>query len=148
MPLMSPAGIYSATFLVSFVGGVVPFLNVEAYLLSLSVLSPGTSALPTAVAASAGQMAAKALLYMAGRGLLRVQPSRSPKVLGAAARLAGAKGRATTLILASAFTGIPPFYGVSLAAGLLRFPFMRFLAVGFLGRVLRFAGVFLFPRVF
>ena len=146
--LTGPPGIYLATFLFSLLAGVVPVLNVEVYLLSLSALSPQAAVMPTVLAASAGQMAAKALLYLAGRGLLSLPfASRSPKVQQAAARLGAAKGHAATVVFASSLTGIPPFYGVSLGAGLVRFPLGCFLVVGTLGRVLRFAATFLLPRL-
>jgi membrane protein YqaA with SNARE-associated domain len=145
--LLSPPGIYLATFLFSLLGGIVPFLNVEAYLLSLSALSPQTATVPAVLAASLGQMAAKVLLYLAGRGLLKFPLRSGGRLQEAAARFASSKGHADALVLASAVTGIPPFYGVSVAAGLLRFPLARFVVLGTLGRLLRFAGVFLLPRI-
>lgn len=146
---MSPPGIYLGTFLFSLAGGVIPFLNVEAYLLSVSMLSPQTGMLPVAAAAALGQMTAKSLLYLAGRGLLKLPFKRaSDRIRKATARLAGAEGGAMTLVLVSAVTGIPPFYGVSLAAGVLRLRFGRFFFAGCGGRFLRFAAVFVLPRLF
>lgn len=49
--LADPPWIHVATFLYSLAGGIIPFLNVEAYLLSLSAFSPQTAALPTVPAA-------------------------------------------------------------------------------------------------
>lgn len=147
--LASPPGIYLTTFLFSLVGGVVPFLNVEAYLLSLSALSPQTAVAPVALAAAMGQMAAKSLLYLTGRGLLRLPLGGKRDRIGeAAARLSNAECGAMSLVLVSAITGIPPFYAVSVAAGFLRLRFGRFLALGCCGRLLRFAAVLILPRVF
>jgi membrane protein YqaA with SNARE-associated domain len=140
--------LYVGTFLFSLAGGVVPFLNVEAYLLSVSALSSETAVLPVAAAAALGQMAAKSLLYLAGRGLLKLPLRRaSDRIRDVTARLARAQCGAMTLVGASAVTGIPPFYGVSVAAGVLRLRFGRFFAVGCCGRFLRFAAIFILPRL-
>lgn len=50
------------------------------------------------------------------------------------------------MVFASALTGLPPLYVVSVAAGLGRFPLARFVALTLLGRLLRFAFVFLVPQ--
>ena len=145
---MSLSGIYLGTFLFSLVSGVVPFLNVEVYLVSVSALSPQAGMLPVAVAASLGQMAAKSLLYLAGRGLLKLPFQRTnERIRRVTARLAGAERGAMTLVLVSAVIGIPPFYAVSVAAGALNLRFGPFLAAGFGGRFLRFAAVFILPRL-
>jgi len=148
MPADTPWGIFLATFLFSLAGGIIPVLNVEAYLLSISALMPGSTMVPVVVAASAGQMAAKSLLYLSGRGLLRL-PLRTARegVERLAARLANYQGGSNTLVLVSAVIGIPPFYGVSVAAGALRLRFVAFFVVGSLGRAARFAVVFLLPRM-
>jgi membrane protein YqaA with SNARE-associated domain len=51
------------------------------------------------------------------------------------------------LVLFSAATGLPPFYLLSILAGSLRFPFARFAAAGFAGRIVRFAVVMSVPQV-
>lgn len=147
--LVSPLGITLTTFLFSLAGGIVPFLNVEAYLLSLSALSPQTPVAPVVLAAALGQMTAKSLLYLTGRGLLKLPLGGKKDRIGeVAARLARAECGAMTLVLVSAVTGIPPFYGVSVGAGFLRLRFGRFLVLGCCGRMLRFAVVFMLPKFF
>ena len=113
----------------------------------LAPLVPSPSLVPTVVCAASGQMTAKGILYLAGRGLLRLR-GLNPKSRAAAAMasLTGAPGRASAIVLASSITGLPPFYGVSLAAGLMRFPLGRFLVVGMFGRLLRFAVIVLLTR--
>jgi membrane protein YqaA with SNARE-associated domain len=49
------------------------------------------------------------------------------------------------VVFGSAFIGLPPLYAVSVAAGMARFPFRRFIALTLAGRILRFAFVFLLP---
>lgn len=148
-PPESALGIILATFVFSLVGGIIPFLSIEAYVLALSAALPHADALPVALAASLGQMAAKSLLYLTGRGVLRL-PLRgtSDRIRGVSARLARLDGGAMAIVLSSAVTSIPPFYAVSLAAGALRLRFGRFFAVGCAGAFLRFAAVFTLPRLF
>lgn len=139
-----------ATFAFSLLGGLVPLLNVEAYLLSVSALSPRASVWGVALAAALGQMAAKSVLYLAGRGLLRLPlPVRwADRVAAAAARLSRAESGTATVVWASAVVGIPPFYAISVAAGALRVRFPFFFGAGLVGRFARFAAVFAIPRAF
>ena len=146
--LADAAEIFAATFGFALLSGLIPFLNVEAYLLSVSALLPDAPLLPVVVAASAGQMTAKSLLYLVARGALRPPAERCEDGMQRlAASLARGTGRATALVFVSAVVGLPPFYAVSLAAGLLRFRLDCFLAAGSSGRLLRFAAVFVLPRL-
>jgi membrane protein YqaA with SNARE-associated domain len=141
-------GVVAGTFLFSLASGIIPVLNVEAYLLSVSALAPGATLTPVVAAAAAGQMAAKSLLYLSGRGLLRLPVRRArEQVERMAARLASYRGGSSMLVLVSSVTGIPPFYGVSVAAGALRLRFLAFFAMGSAGRLVRFAVVFVLPRL-
>jgi membrane protein YqaA with SNARE-associated domain len=111
-------------------------------------MAPGASVWGVAFAAALGQMAAKSVLYLAGRGLLRL-PLRARwarRVAAATARLRDAPSGTATVVWASAFTGIPPFYAISVAAGALRVRFPFFLGAGLVGRFTRFALVFALPR--
>jgi len=62
-------------------------------------------------------------------------------------RLERARTGAAAVVFASAATGLPPFYVVSVAAGSLRWSLARFLLVGGTGRLLRFAAVVAVPRL-
>jgi membrane protein YqaA with SNARE-associated domain len=53
--------------------------------------------------------------------------------------------RPPALVFTSALTGLPPFYAVSVAAGMLGFRPGPFLAAGLAGRLLRFGAVFALP---
>jgi membrane protein YqaA with SNARE-associated domain len=129
--------------------GVVPIFNVEIYLLSLSTLSPDRAALPVALSASLGQMAAKSLLYLAGRGVVRLPFGKAQsRVQAEATRLARAQAGPMSVVMASALTGLPPFYAVSVAAGMLKLRFVRFFLFGCAGRFLRFALVLGVPALF
>ena len=139
-----------ATFVFSLVGGIVPLLNVEAYLLSVSAVAPGASLWAVALAAALGQMAAKTALYLAGRGLLRLPlgAKATARVAAAAARLQDAACGTAAVVWASAVAGIPPFDAVSVAAGALRVRFPFFFGAGLVGRFVRFAAVCAIPRFF
>ena len=75
-----PEQIYVASFVVSFVSGFLPLINTEAYLLSVAALSEAP-ALPVIALATLGQMAAKFLFYLGGRGLLRLPSARRHETL-------------------------------------------------------------------
>lgn len=149
MDLTLTLGFSGGSLVVGVVSGLVPVVNTEAYLLALAALAPRDALLPAVALTTLGQMVAKWLLYLAGSGAV------GPRLLGnRAARLGALKKRleraptgASAVVFASAVTGLPPFYLVSLAAGSLRFSLARFLLVGGSGRLLRFAAVVAVPRL-
>jgi membrane protein YqaA with SNARE-associated domain len=51
------------------------------------------------------------------------------------------------VVAISALTGFPPFYGVSVMAGVMQIPFARFLLVATPARLIRFIIVFYAPRL-
>jgi len=137
-----------ATFVYSFVAGVFPLLNVEAYLLAFSSYVSPDAMVPIVFAATAGQMVAKSLLYLSGMGLLRL-PHRATRerLERITERLRTYRRGSWTLVLISAVFGIPPLYVVSIAAGTLRLHFGLFLAISTAGRLLRLSLVALLPQV-
>jgi membrane protein YqaA with SNARE-associated domain len=144
--LGTPA-VYTATFLVAFVGGIIPFvINVEVFLIAVAAL---TSSSPVVVVglASAGQMLAKYLLYLAGRGVLQSKRIRWRSRDKAAGTFEKYRRHSLALVGFSSFTGFPPFYGISLLAGAARLPILPFLVVGTAGRVVRFTLVYLAPAL-
>ena len=138
--LLDSAGIYGATFLVSVVSGFVPIVNAEAYLVGAGTLSSASPWL-LALCAALGQMTAKVMLFLSGRGLLATALARrhEARIRQAVERLDRGRTRSTALVFASALTGLPPFYVVSIAAGVVRFPLGWFVLMGTAGRLLRFA---------
>ncbi|MDI6808845.1 MAG: VTT domain-containing protein [Candidatus Eisenbacteria bacterium] len=145
--LFAEYGLYPSTFLVCFVSGFIPVVNAEVYLAAVSMVAPKFSAFPLAFTAASGQMIAKSIIYLAGRGVLRLPIKRYEKKMDRVAEQIEAWGTKTGLFtFISAFTGFPPFYAVSFLAGVLNVKFQRFFLYGFLGRLLRFFVVVLFPR--
>jgi len=138
---------YLTLFGLTFLSGFVPLVNAEACILSTALLVPAAPPLAVALAATLGQMSAKALLYLAGRGVLRLPLARRAAGLErAASSLHGRRGHA--LVFASAVTGLPPFYVISLAAGLIGVRLTTFLLLGSGGRFLRFAALAVAPQLF
>jgi membrane protein YqaA with SNARE-associated domain len=140
---MGLADVWMATLAAAFLSGFLPVVNIEAYLLGAAALLPGAPPLVVVVAAALGQMAAKALLFLGGRGVVGLPLGIRDRALAASARL-GAR-RPPALVFTSALTGLPPFYLVSVAAGLLGFHPGQFLLAGLAGRLLRFGAVFALP---
>jgi len=134
-----------AIFFVALTGAVVsslvPVVNAELLLMGLAVASPAAAPLLVVVMA-AGQMVGKSVLFLGGGRLTR-------STLGgrlARWRLDGRRRRAgAPLIGISAFTGLPPFYLVSVAAPALGVPFRTFLVLGLAGRLLRFGVLVALP---
>lgn len=142
---------FLTTFGVCAFSAVVPLVNAELYLLAASALAPRELAVPLILAAAFGQMAGKSLMYLAGVGALKLPGERLRRVVAQAdARYHRAATGGATLgggvILLSAIVGLPPFYIVSVACGLLRIPFMQFLVLGLAGRLVRFTVIVLAPQ--
>jgi len=135
------------TFMVALIGGFVPLVNVELYLVGVAAAVPDAAWAPVVLAAALGQVAAKCVLYGLGAGALRVPRGRAGAVAACVARLRAAGPAARAIVFSSALLGLPPYYVTSLAAGALRLELPGFVALGLTGRVLRFAAVFLAPRL-
>lgn len=144
---MTALDVSIATLGAAFLSGFVPIVNIEAYLVGAAAMLPGCPALVVVVAATLGQMAAKTVLFLGGRGLVTLPSRHGERVLAAAARLAARRRSAPALVFTSALTGLPPFYVVSVAAGMVGFRAGQFLLAGFAGRFLRFGAVFALPGV-
>jgi membrane protein YqaA with SNARE-associated domain len=136
----------AATFSFSLLGGLIPLLNVELYLVSVATVAPRCLALSLILLAACGQMVAKSLLYLAGRGARLPGWLRGKRMQAAAERIRSRPRIGDLFLLGSAVTGLPPFYAVSIASGAVKVPFARFLVLGLFGRCLRFSAVVLAPQ--
>ncbi len=121
------------------VSGVLPLVNAELLVVGAAVAAPGVSIPVLTVISTAGQMFTKTLLF----ALARWAPSRLPRRARRALERMGDRVRtrdtaAGSMVFTSAATGIPPFYGVSLACGALGMRMPLFLSTGTVGRALRF----------
>jgi len=143
-------GLYAGSAIFCFLGGLIPFLNIEAYLLVVaSTTDAGRQWLPVAMVGSIAHMGAKLLLYAGGRGIgSGVAARHQARIEQVRQRLERWRYGRAGFVFVSALTGIPPFYAVSILAGMLRFGWFRFVSVSLPGRFLRFAAVLLFPQAF
>lgn len=142
-------GLLGASFVVGVVSGLLPVLNTEAFLLAVAVLAPPASLPSAVVLTTAGQMAAKSLLYLSGSGALSLPVLERPmaRLVELREKLERRRTGTAAVVFASASTGFPPFYLVSVAAGAMHWPLAGFLLVGGSGRLLRFAAVAALPRL-
>ncbi len=147
-PMLLHYGLYLTTFIVAAISGVVPVVNTEIYLVWVAALTPRSLGVPLAVLAAAGQMTGKIIMYLAAAGILKISVKEpGEKMAAIKKKFESWKDRLSLFIFLSAFSGFPPFYVVSLAAGGLRVNFWRFLFAGLAGRLLRFALIVFFPHL-
>jgi membrane protein YqaA with SNARE-associated domain len=143
--LLEALGIYGGTFLVCLIGGLIPIVNTELFLVGLIAVGAVRSAasLPAIVVlASAGQMIAKLILYYTGRGMFELPRGRwKAKIEATRARVEKWRHKPNMVLAVSSTVGLPPLYMVSLAAGALRMRLRTFLTIGMIGRVIHFAVV-------
>lgn len=146
-PFASTAGTWLTTLGVSFVSGLFPLINMETYLVAVAALTP-SDAWPIIIIATFGQFLAKLLLYQAGRHGVRPHAGRFRHHLDRAEHaLRNHPAGIDVVVLLSAITGFPPFYGVSVMAGVMKISLVRFLLIATPGRMLRFALAFFAPRL-
>jgi membrane protein YqaA with SNARE-associated domain len=146
-------GAYDTTFLtivstivVSIASGLLPFVNAELFVVFLGTVARGPMLPLLLVLATLGHMIGKALLYLAGRGVDRLPAGAFRRRIEAARTRASAHGAVEgTVVLASAAIGFPPFYLVTVAAGVMGFRFLHFFLLGFAGRLLRFGALLFLP---
>jgi membrane protein YqaA with SNARE-associated domain len=128
---LNDVGPYAWCLSLSIVSALVPWVNGEVILLSLTAVARSPWArLLLVLSASAGQMAGKCVLYWAGKGVIRFEQSPA---------------RMLSLVFVSSAVGIPPFYVITILAGVLRVRFGPFFAVGACGRVVRFGALAFIP---
>jgi membrane protein YqaA with SNARE-associated domain len=145
---MSHAALCAATVTLALVSGIIPFVfSIELYLLAVASLTDAPFAAIVGLAVL-GQTIAKSLLYLAGKGALNVTWVRRGAASRAAEALSKRPGSGLGIVALSAVVGIPPLYGVSLAAGTLRYPVAAFIPVIVIGRLIRFGSIYLAPELF
>jgi len=146
---MDLAAICAMTFGGSLLGSLLPVINAELLVISMAALAPHGGLPPIVAAAAIGQIAGKVLLYLAGRGTIRLRGLREHARLQAVVLRLQSSARTSALVLfASALAGVPPLYAVSVASGIIGIPLHRFVAIAFVGRVLRFGLLVQVPHMF
>jgi membrane protein YqaA with SNARE-associated domain len=145
--LTTPA-LYIISFLVAVASGLIPFIiNIEAYLIAVAAIAHA-SPVPMVGTVTAGQMTAKLILYLTGKGSLNLKFIHREKMEKAVAAFEKHRGHSMAVVGFSSLVGLPPFYAVSLLAGAVRLPLVAFMVVGTIGRIIRFGAVYLAPALF
>jgi membrane protein YqaA with SNARE-associated domain len=136
-------GIYAATLVAGVLSGLVPIVNSELYLIGAVLVTGDTpTALVLAGILAVGQMAAKAVLYQIARGSVKTGTGRFARGLEKAkSKIERWRTKPLMVAFVSSVTGLPPFYLVSLVAGLLEIRFVTFLWIGLTGRLIRFVTI-------
>lgn len=146
---MDLLAVVAGTFAYCLAGGVVPLLNAEVYIVAAGAKAPAEWAVPIILAATVGQMVGKSVTYWLGRGSLTLPwdaVTRKIEQARVAAKKYEKAEEAVTFL--SAVVGFPPFYVISVAAGVVNMPFAKYLLIGTLGRLIHFAGLFYAPALF
>ncbi len=127
-------------FAYTLVSAVLPWINAEALVVSLPLMaSSRTELLALILVATAGQMLGKCAVYWSGRGAGSSPPERlEASIERWRGRFARRPSAALGMVFVSSAVGLPPFYVMSLLAGALKLDFVRFLASGTCGRLVRF----------
>jgi len=124
------------------ISGVLPIVNAELVVVAAAAALPAVGVPLVAVTSTVGQMSTKFSLFAVARWAPSKLPAKARRALGRASRpLERREGAVSSVVFASAVTGIPPFYGISLAAGALGMRTASFLASGCAGRLVRFAAL-------
>lgn len=128
------------TFAFCVGSAMIPLLHAETYLVTASLVAPAELRWPLVIAATSGQMLGKIGMYYAGRGVKLIPGERMQRRIElATARYRDKRQLGRGLVFVSASSGFPPFYILSIAAGMLTFPLVPFIIFGVAGRFIRFA---------
>jgi membrane protein YqaA with SNARE-associated domain len=123
----------------SAVSGVVPLVNAELLVVGAAAALPAVGVPLVAAVSTIGQMASKTSLFALARWAPAHLPAKARRTVSSMRdRVERREGTVGSLVLASAATGFPPFYGVSLATGALGMRLSSFVLTGSIGRFLRF----------
>jgi membrane protein YqaA with SNARE-associated domain len=125
--------------LATAISGVIPIVNAELVVVAAAAALPAVGIPLVAAVSTAGQMSTKTSLFALARWAPARLPNKARQALEKGAqRMERSSGTASSLVFASAATGFPPFYGVSLATGALGMRLSSFVLAGSLGRFVRF----------
>lgn len=140
--------------LVATASGLVPFINIELYLVGAVVAMDDGALVAMAVAAGAGQTLGKLPYYYVGRGSISLpwfqRRARTPGKWAARAERWRTRAEERPLwgmglLGVSSLVSVPPFMVVSVLAGVVRIGPVWFCAITFLTRTARFLVVVFAP---
>jgi membrane protein YqaA with SNARE-associated domain len=141
--------LWVTTVVIAGLGSLLPFAPVEPFLLGLGLMAPPEMLVPLAVVATASHMAGKAVLYLGSIKAMQLLSVRQQQAIERArTRLSPGRSYQYLTVFTSAVSGLPPFYAITVAAGLMKLPLVPFLLVGTVGRACRFVALVLAPQLF
>jgi len=147
--LLTQYGVCSGSFIINILSGFIPVINSEILLVLISTTMSRTLFFPVLLISTTGQMLAKLVMYLAGRGILKISLMKYKEKLNEMIlKMQKWQSKTGFFLFISAFSGFPPFYLVTIAAGMLKMNFFQFLVLGFAGRLLRFTLLLYFPYYF
>ncbi len=140
--LVAQFGPFAATAIVAFLSGLIPFINIELYLVAIGAIASGTYPLwSLGAVAGLGQMLAKSLMFWGGGAAARSRAERKysqDRIESLRSRMAAMNPWVLLgFTFVSALVGLPPFFLVSILAGALGMDFRLFFVTGLAGRCLR-----------
>ncbi len=149
LQLLSVIGLYGGTYIVCLISGFIPIVNAELFLIWISLTISKTEYIRLLLLATSGQMTAKVLMFLSGKGVVNISKKRyENKLAQIEEKMKKWESKIDIFLFLSAFTGFPPFYVVAVLSGMTNVNFVRFFIAGFLGRTLRFGLVMYFPHLF
>ena len=138
----------SGVFALSIVSALVPWVNGEVILLSLTALAHNHWARICSFYRQVESDGGKCVLYWAGKGVIPLKSNRVKETVSAwKGRFEQSPSKLLSLVFVSSAVGIPPFYVITLLAGVFRVRFGPFFAVGACGRLVRFAVLAFVPWI-
>ncbi len=149
LQLLSVIGLYGGTYIVCLISGFIPIVNAELFLIWISLTISEAEYIRVLLLATSGQMTAKVLMFLSGKGVVNISKKRHEnKLAQIEEKMKKWESKIDIFLFLSAFTGFPPFYVVAVLSGMTNVNFVRFCIAGFLGRALRFGLVMYFPHLF
>ena len=135
-------------FAASAVSSLVPVINAEALLLGSVLAAPPALTMGIVLMATAGQVLGKVILYHGGLGLAgSKKAAKSERAKALTERFGRRPGMLRLTLFASATTGLPPLYVMSVVSGAARLPLGSFTLLCTSGRFIRFYALALLPAI-
>jgi membrane protein YqaA with SNARE-associated domain len=144
---MAELSIWATAFVGCIVGSVVPVIHTELLVFGISALAPGAQGIALVLVATCGTLIGKTILYYSGQGLVRLPVRGRERIDRFLEEARQREGIASGVLFAAAAAGVPPFYIVTVAAGAIRLNLLRFILIGFTGRLIRFSIVVYAPHL-
>jgi membrane protein YqaA with SNARE-associated domain len=132
--------VWLTTFAVCAISGPLPVIHSELYVISVATISPARWAPGLILAAVLGQMLGKTLLYLIGKGAIKIRSERFQRLVAKAqAKMEKNPKTGGAILFTSAVLGLPPMYATTLACGAARMNFAWFLTLTGLGRIIHYS---------